>query len=162
MMMLRLPLPIDVVFDCNVCLRSVIAPAGLAATCLALLGTNAVTAFVSRDILTEVRDTMSRPELREKFKDLTEASMTDLLQRLQAHAILIHNVPETFRYPRDPDDEIYINLALVTDAPYLITYDKDLLDLMADTEEGRDFQRRFPGLKIIDPQAFLESLRSGL
>ena len=159
-MMLRLHLSIDVIFDCNTYLRSVVAPNGLAAACLALMGTEAITVFVSRDILTEVRETLSRPALRQKFEHLTEESMIALLQRLQTDAILLHNVPETFRYSRDPDDEIYINLALVTNAQYLVTYDKDLLDLMGDNEAGRDFRHRFPHLKIVDPLLFLEAMRA--
>jgi hypothetical protein len=31
---------------------------------------------------------------------------------------------------------------------------------MTGGEETRDFRHRFPGLKIVDPQTFLEALRS--
>jgi hypothetical protein len=37
-----------------------------------------------------------------------------------------------------------------------VTRDKDLLDLMDQTTEaGTDFRQRFPGLTILDPEAFL-------
>lgn len=89
---------------------------------------------------------------------LTEGRVEALLHRLQEEAISIHNVPETFRYPRDPNDEIYVNLALITNARYLVTYDNDLLDLMGNSGAARDFQHRFPHLKIMDPIAFLDDI----
>lgn len=154
----HLRLAVDVVFDCNTCLRSIVSPHGPAAACFSLLGTEAVTVFVSADVLDEVENVLSRPELQRKFPLLTENSKNVLLQRLREDAIFIHNVPETFRYPRDPDDEIYVNLALIINARYLVTYDKDLLDLMKDTEEGRSFRHRFPRLEIVDPLTFLKAI----
>lgn len=60
-------------------------------------------------------------------------------------------------YPRDPDDEPYLNLAIEAGAEFLVTRDRDLLDLMRwDREEGRTFQRRFPKLKNVDPVTFLK------
>ena len=153
------PLGPDAVFDCNFYLRAVTGTSGPAYECLQLLGTSAYTSLVSRDVLEEVAEVLSRPILQHKFPALTPESVRQLIDTIKTAAILIHNVPETFRYRRDPNDEIYINLALVTNAQYLVTYDKDLLDLMADTEEGRKFRHRFPGLKILDPQTFLRALQ---
>ena len=102
---------------------------------------------------------LSRPELRQKFPLLTEENRDSHLRRLEQEAILIHNVPETFRYPRDPDDEIYVNLAFITHARYLVSYDKDLLELMtANTEAARDFRLRAPHLKIVEPLDFLKEI----
>jgi putative PIN family toxin of toxin-antitoxin system len=47
-------------------------------------------------------------------------------------AILLAQVSNDFRYPRDPDDEAVINLAIEAGARYLVSRDKDLLDLMND------------------------------
>lgn len=38
------------------------------------------------------------------------------LTKLEAQAILIANVPEEFHYERDLDEDIYINLAIVSNA----------------------------------------------
>lgn len=52
----------------------------------------------------------------------------------------------------------YINLAIEAGASYLVSTDLDLLDLMdQSTAEGNDFQKWFPGLRIVTPSAF-ESL----
>lgn len=152
----REPVP-GVVFDCNFYLRATAAH-GPAFDCLTRLEEQRYTLFVCRPLLDEVEDVLSRPVLRHRFSALTPESLAHLLARLEKFAILIHNVPETFRYARDPDDEIYVNLALITGAHYLVTYDKDWLDLMGKTATARDFQHRFPGLKIVDPLTFLEVL----
>lgn len=65
-------------------------------------------------------------------------------------------VKKRFDYPRDPDDEPYLNLAIEVGADYLISRDNDLLDLMKwEKEEGREFQKRFRFLKIVSPEEFL-------
>lgn len=149
----------DAVFDCNTFLRATINGRGPASECVIMLGSGRYTLFYCRDVLAEINDVLRRPGLRQQFPRLTDENVGRLLRDIERYAILIHNVPETFRYPRDPDDEVYINLALVTNAQHLVTYDNDLLDLMTrDDEEARTFRHRFPGLKIVDPQTFLEAL----
>ena len=54
------------------------------------------------------------------------------------------HTPSVFAYPRDPKDEPYVNLAVAAAADYVVTRDKDLLDLMTGhTDEAKAF-RRFP------------------
>ncbi len=73
--------------------------------------------------------------------------------------MLLRNVPKRFKLPRDPDDEPYVNAAIESGAQFLITRDRDLLELMnSDTKDGRDFQFRFPQLKILNPVDFLRAL----
>ena len=63
-----------------------------------------------------------------------------------------------FVLSRDPKDEPYLNLAIATDASYLVSRDNDLLDLMTDSE----FRTQHPDLKILDPVAFLRELQPAL
>lgn len=115
--------------------------------------------FVSDAILAEVRDVLNRPVLRQKFPSLTEERAETLVQFLQVKGNRIINVPETFRYERDPKDEKYVNLALVTDASFLVSHDSDLLDLMDERRQaGKAFRTRFPLLRILDPVAMLDIL----
>jgi predicted nucleic acid-binding protein len=82
-----------------------------------------------------------------------------IVERLRQSATLVPVVPGHFLYPRDPDDEHVINLAVESGARYLVTRDKDLLDLMDENRpEGRDFRQRFPNLTTLDPVAFLQEL----
>jgi predicted nucleic acid-binding protein len=79
------------------------------------------------------------------------------IERLREAAELVRSVPRHFNYERrDVKDEPYINLAIETQAHYLVSRDNDLLDLMKwEKEEGREFQQRFRSLKIVTPEDFL-------
>lgn len=64
-------------------------------------------------------------------------------------------MPEHYVLARDPDDSIYLNLAITAGAPYLVTTDLDLLDLMdPQSTAGIDFRNRFPGVEVVTPTAF--------
>ncbi len=49
-----------------------------------------------------------------------------------------------------------VKVAIAAQADYLTTWDKDLLDLMGDTE----FRQWFPALTILEPPALLRKLES--
>jgi predicted nucleic acid-binding protein len=70
-------------------------------------------------------------------------------------AVMLSDVPHVFTYPRDPDDEPYVDLAVAVGATYLVSRDKDLLELMHDP----DFGARFPRLAILDPVALLRAMQ---
>jgi uncharacterized protein len=152
---------IGAVFDCNTFLQAVGRETGPAFACLEAFARGEFDLYVSETILEEVREVLSRPELQEKFTALTPERVEALIERLDAKANLIVNIPEEFRYERDPDDEPYINLAIVTGAQYIVSRDRDLLDLMDESRAaGKAFCHRYPFLKIVDPAEFLDALRS--
>jgi len=127
-----------VVFDCMIYLQATISESGPAAALLRLVESRAVSLFVSDEILAEVRDVLSHPKVRD-------------------------DVSRHFSYPRDPKDEKYIDLAVEVDARYIISRDKDLLDLMTGhTDECKDFRRRFRPLEVIEPVEFLKVVSSVL
>jgi putative PIN family toxin of toxin-antitoxin system len=152
------PEPPRAVFDCMTFLQATARPTGPAAACLRLLEAGAVGLFVSDDVLREVEDVLSRPNLRRKNPLLTDQAVRLLLDRLAQLATRLDPVPFQFPYPRDPKDEPYLNLAIAAGASYLVTWDKDLLDLMADNPDGTAFRSRFSGLLILTPVAFLREL----
>jgi hypothetical protein len=82
-----------------------------------------------------------------------------LLLKIESQAILIRNVPEEFHYERDPKDEPYVNLALVTNASYLVSQDKDLLDLMTTSSDvALQFRFRYPFLRILKAADFVTEI----
>ena len=130
------------VFDCNVFLQAVANDQSAAAKALDFPGTKQITLFVSEAVLSEVREVLARPRLRKRLPRITDVRVSALLQRLTNKAVLIQNVPEVFKYERDPKDELYLNLAIVTKANYLVSRDRDLLDLMtSSTEEAQELIR---------------------
>ena len=68
----------------------------------------------------------------------------------------LQDAPSRFRFPRDPDDEHILNLALEVGARYLVSRDNDLLDLA----EDKQFVRCYPTLCVTDPVAFLREMAS--
>jgi putative PIN family toxin of toxin-antitoxin system len=65
-------------------------------------------------------------------------------------AIWIDPPPLAERVSRDPDDDHVLAVAVATGASYLVTGDRDLLVL-----------RRFRGVEIVAPAAFLRALEAG-
>lgn len=149
-----------VVFDCMVCLQAAAREKSSAAACLRLAENNLINLYVSRDILREVENVLSRDYIRERFTALTNESVANFMTRLRAAANYLRTVPRHYEYEeRDVKDEPYINLAIEVEARYLVSRDNDLLDLMKwEKEEGREFQRRFRHLKITTPETFLQEL----
>lgn len=114
---------------------------------------------MSPDVLAEIHDVLNRPEHHTKFPALTPKAVDAFLARYLRAVKWFPNVAEVYTLQRDPKDSKYVNLALAAEAPYLVTTDRDLLDLMKpETPEGREFIQRFPKLKILDPVAFLHEL----
>ena len=58
---------------------------------------------------------------------------------------------------------MYINLAIVTNATYLVSRDKDLLDLMTtSTDVARQFRLRYPFLRIIKAADFITTIEANV
>jgi len=56
---------------------------------------------------------------------------------------------------------MYINLAIVANATYLVSRDKDLLDLMTtSTDIARQFRSRYPFLRIMTAAGFITAIES--
>lgn len=149
----------QVVFDCMIFIQAVLSDTGPAATLLDLLEADAFTLFVSAEILDEAQGVLSRPKLRASKPSLTDERIEAVLKRVTQKAILIGKVPHKFTLSRDPKDEKYINVAVEAQVDYIVSRDKDLLDLMTGhTEECKDFRRRFRLLEVIDPVEFLREI----
>lgn len=66
-------------------------------------------------------------------------------------------VPPSFKYERDPKDEMIVDLAAVCKADYIVSRDKDLLDLMTNFDaESKEFRQKFRLLKVVAPAEFLK------
>lgn len=149
-----------VVFDCNILLQAIAHKTGPAAACLRLVEEGFLRLYLSEDILTEVAEVLRRPRIRERYPELTSEIVEDFLKALRNTAEITSDVPKRFSYPRDADDEPYLNLAIETEAKYLVSRDKDLLDLMTGPDdECKEFRQRFRSLTVIGPIEFLKVVR---
>ena len=148
-----------VVFDCNVLLQAAAREKSIAAKCLNLAESGLVQLCLSREVLAEVEDVLNRPEIRAHFPDMSDEIVGAFLKRLEKLSVLVRRVPKEFSYPRDEDDEPYINLAVAAGADFIVSRDRDLLDLMTGyTDECKEFRQRFRSLKVVEPLEFLKSL----
>ena len=78
--------------------------------------------IVSVEIETEFREVLARPKF--KVPDAIQQSWRAFIEE-----VTIRIEPSTHpTFSRDPKDELFIAAALASDADYLITGDKDLLD----------------------------------
>ena len=149
------------VFDCNVFLQALLNDRGPAYGCMELVDSGQVTLLASPEVLAEIKDVLNRPKLQQKFLALTPERVAAFLQDIEGKAVLYTSVPKVITLERGPKDEPYLNLAVTAGARYLVTRDKDLLDLMRmENPEGKDLRQRFPQLTILEPGAFLKEFSS--
>ena len=141
------------VFDCMIFLQALANDASPAADALDLVDTGEITLFVSEQVLREVRKVLDRPEVRTALPGINDLRIESLFRRLEKKAVLVKEVPKVFEYPRDPEDEPYINLAIAIGAKFLVSRDRDLLDLMtAHDVDSKQFRQRFRFLTIVEPE----------
>lgn len=141
-----------------VILQGAARPSGPAAACLRLAEADQVELYVSKSILTEIRDVMSREKVKEKFPILTPEFVEAFLRKFTQITFIVDDVPVAYPFPRDPKDEKYLNLAIACSAKKLVSRDNDLLDLMKpNLAESIAFRARFPNLTILEPPAFLQA-----
>lgn len=153
------PQKVRAVFDCMMFLQGAARRESPAGMCLSLVEIGAIELCLSREILNEIRDVLTRPRIRQKFSSLTDELVNQFIDSLARHAGVVHGVPRVFEYGRDPKDEPYINLALAAGATYLVSRDKDLLDLADPSNpEGERLRKMSADLKILDPTTFLRVL----
>src|SRR5207249_10832702 len=144
-----------VVLDCMVFFQAASRPGGPAARLfIEFVEAGHLTLFVSDGILDEVRDVLGRPHIRAKNPTITDERVENFLHRVVQVAEKLDVIPASYSLPRDPDDEPYLNLALAANAHYLVTWAKDLLDLMQDS----DYRTQYPQLIILTPVALLQAL----
>jgi putative PIN family toxin of toxin-antitoxin system len=149
------------VFDCNVFLQTAANPESQAAECVRLAETGLVCLFISAEILIEISEVLRRPKILRRFPDLTERSVSLFLERVVKISSFVKQVNLKFRLPRDVDDEPYINLAIETGCDYIVSNDKDLLDLMTShSVVGKEFRQRFRRIRVVNPPQFVREIRN--
>jgi len=146
----------DCVFDTNVVLQAMLNEAGPAAACFDLIFNNKASLITTDAILDEIADVITRPRLLSRYPILRSERPAQFLEKIRSVADVVKPPPTVFDFERDRTDEVFLNLALGYLANYLVSRDRDLLDLMDDSE----FRERFPRLQVVSPVGFLEAVRA--
>jgi hypothetical protein len=136
-----------VVFDTVVFVRSLINPHSLWGRAV-FHHADSYRLFLSRPILAEILDVLTRPELTRKFRGLQSTDMARVIDILgQAEVV---EVTTTTRASRDPKDDKFLATAQEAGAAYLVSEDADLLVLGA-----------YEGVRVVDTATFLRILEQG-
>jgi len=149
------------VFDTNVFLQCLLNSNGPAAACVNHVFVGRVGLSISEETLAELDDLVERPNIQALSTALTFEKVQSFTDKLLETAKLIERTPVHFEFPRDLKDEKFINLAISCGADFLVTRDRDLLDLMTDFSfEAKEFRQKFRKLKIVTPDQFLKILQT--
>ncbi len=119
---------------------------------------NEVRIFVTDAILDEIKDVLHRPKLRKNYPVLTDEKVKEVIRSIYSLAVNIEKIDDIYKFERDENDEVFINLALIIEADFLVSRDKDLLDLARD----KNFLETYPKLKVVNPAEFLQICRTKL
>jgi putative PIN family toxin of toxin-antitoxin system len=130
-------LPLRLVIETNVVISAALKPEGLQRTTLLLAITRPARLYVSRPILEEYADVLSRPELK-----IRKGLRRQLLQLIRNRSNLV--VPSRrVEVSSDPDDNRFLECADAARADYLVTGNL------------RHFPRFWKKTKIITPREFI-------
>ena len=132
------------VYDCNV-IMSGIGWNGAARSCLKLVACRQVFLYITDEILAEYEAVI--PKIL--AEELPEVNPQPKLAWIKSKARLVEPLLLGKRRSRDVKDDIYLAAALGAAAEYIVTYDKDLLDL----------EKPF-GIETIRPAEFLRRLKA--
>ena len=101
--------------------------------------------FVSSQILIEILEVLKRPEIIAKFRTIEGRDIRKILEIIShAEVVEISGIPQV---SRDIKDDKFLACATQAKADYLISADRDLLDL-----------KEYKGILIIDGETFLKLL----
>lgn len=82
--------------------------------------------IASPALLNELADVLDRPKFR---RFITTAVATEFIDGLATDAVIVADPPRLPGVSGDPDDDYLVALARATGADYLVSGDRDLLDL---------------------------------
>jgi uncharacterized protein len=128
---------VRLVIDTNVVISAAIKPTGLQRTVLLLAITKPARLYVSRPILEEYQEVLSRAEL-----GIRKGLRQRLLQLIENRGYTV-TPARSLEVTRDPDDNMFVECADAAQADYLVTGNQ------------KHFPRYWKKTKIITPREFI-------
>ncbi len=107
-----------------------------------------VTLYSAEEILNEIRNVLlEKPHIRNRYTYTIE-EVEIFLNYLKDISIIVAKLPEVRAIERDPKDDIIIACAVTVSANYIVSRDRDLLDLGS-----------YENIQIVPPEEFIHILR---
>ena len=104
--------------------------------------------LISTPTAHELLEVIQRPELTRKYRGVSRIRLQQVINLLSRAEIVDLGAPAPM--VRDPKDDGFVATALAGHADFIVSEDKDLLDL-----------REVAGIPILDTRTFIERLESG-
>src|SRR5688572_1987116 len=111
------------VYDCMLFFMRAARPNRVRET-FQLVDDGTVSYCLSPQVLAEIHDVLTRPKHQQQFPSLTPERIAAFLEEITRVSLFVEDVADTYVLERDPKDSKYINLAIASGAPYLVTRDK--------------------------------------
>lgn len=137
------------VVDTNLLVSSILLNRGYPHELVKHWRKNSYTLVVSNALVDELATTLKKPKITTKYR-VTERRIQGVLKPIYKHALKTSSESTVALSIRDADDQAIIATALNGQVDYLVTGDKDLLDLKGNPKIGK--------LKIVTVKEFLEKL----
>ncbi len=141
---------IKVVLNTSVILAALISKSGDSFKVIKKLFENKIINFISQEILIEYFKTL----ILKGTNYFPFSLVFEFYKAIEEKSVLIFP-REHFSLCRDPKDNKFLDVAYEIKAEYLITLDKDLLDLR---DKNKELEVKEHRLKILRPKEFLEEI----
>jgi putative PIN family toxin of toxin-antitoxin system len=146
------------VFDCNVYAQALVDTNGPAGQCMSFVLADRVEVFLCPQIIQEIQE-LPQKKVGVKY-GITETDILVFTKELLAHAVLFESFPTVYTHPIDPDDSMYVNLAVAAGAKLIVSNDNHLLNLNNPAKPwSQDFRQRFQDIQVFKPAEYLEDCR---
>jgi putative PIN family toxin of toxin-antitoxin system len=137
-----------VVLDTTILVSAFLSKAGVSRQLLHEAQAGAFQICLAEEILAETkRVLLEYPRIRKRY-DYPDEAVIEYVNLLQVLSQMVTSLPKIKVVTRDPNDDMVIACALKAKAQYIVSRDKDLLEL-------EDYQQ----IIIISPEAFMQILR---
>lgn len=139
---------IRAVIDTNILIRALIKPQGAVGPVLTALRDSRYTLLYAPELLDELIEKLSLSRIRMKYH--VETEQIEALLGIVALRGEMVTPRRRIKVCRDPDDDMFIEVALEGNAGFVVTGDNDLLSLKA-----------YEAVRFVTPRDFLDRLNRG-
>jgi uncharacterized protein len=148
-----------IVVDTNTIVRAFAnreSPSGIVVNCCQ---NREVPLLLSGAVLQEYHKVLNYPDLKRRNPSWNPDRVEVTLRALRYISDFRRQLRVRFEFPRDPDDQKFLELALAGPATHIVTLDRDLLSLPQSYDEAaKRLRQRLPLLRIVSPLDFLHDL----
>jgi putative PIN family toxin of toxin-antitoxin system len=105
--------------------------------------------YTAEEILEETREVLlERGHIRRRYS-YSDEQVERFMRSVRGSSTVVTDLPILQGVTRDPEDDMIVACAVAANADYIVSRDRDLLDL-----------REYQGIEIVSPEAFMQILRA--